>query len=64
MMHGDIAVPAPEAFPREVRGYIWRLQRELDAATRRGDLLHARLRRQSLEVQTILWCNVPRGRPQ
>ena len=64
MMPGDIAVPEPEAFPREVRGYVQRLQRELDAATRRGDLLRARLRRQSLEVQAILWSDVPRGRLQ
>ena len=63
-MPGDIAVPAPEAFPQEARDYVRRLQRELDAATRRGDLLQARLRRQSLEVQTILWCTVPRGRLQ
>lgn len=64
MMPGTIAVPGPEAFPGEVRDYIRRLQRELDAATRRGDLLQARIRRQSLEVQTILWSIVPRGRLQ
>lgn len=54
-MPGTIAVPEPEAFPREVRDYIRRLQRELDAATRRGDLLCASDLRLSLEVQTILW---------
>ena len=64
MMPGPITVPAPEAFPREVRDYIRRLHRDLDAATRRGDLLRARVLRLSLEVQTILWCNVPRGQPQ
>ena len=64
MMPGAIVVPAPDAFPREVRDYIRRLQRELDAATRRGEVMQARGFRQSLEVQTILWSNVPRGRLQ
>ena len=55
MRSGDIAVPGPEAFPREVRGYVRRLRRDLDAAVQAGDLLRARVLRLSLEVQTILW---------
>ncbi len=34
MMSGVIVVPEPEAFPREVRGYVRRLRRDLDAAAR------------------------------
>ena len=55
MMPGDIAVPAPEAFPRDVRGYVQRLRRALDAAVQRGDLLRARGIRLSLQVMAIWW---------
>ncbi|MFA7122369.1 MAG: hypothetical protein WC277_12880 [Bacilli bacterium] len=55
MRSGAIVVPAPDAFPREVRGYVQRLRRALDAAVQRGDLLRASDLRLSLEVQTILW---------